>query len=366
MKMTWKFAPWGQIGRKLHVYDYHHETTQAGGGDPAVRPGAAVRRQPAGRPRPGHRRGGEELHQMGGFQRPLRGAGQGAEAGRRLPRDGRPPQLGGAAGLSGGQKRRGIQTVQGQPARRGRRPLYRHGLDMLASLAKTRDDCTLAVVSRYGAVLDGLVGEYEIEVADETAEGGKKWVRKYGLKGFSPIAKNYPYSDFDDFGTSRDYGFKRKHLGHDFMGATGTPIIAVEGGTVEALGWNQYGGWRIGIRSHDKKRYYYYAHLRQNFPFNKSLEVGSVVQPGDVIGYLGHTGYSTKENVNNIKQPHLHFGLQLIFDESQKEGNNEIWVDVYPLVRLLYRNRCEVVKDQETKEYSRVYGYRECTAEGTA
>ena len=218
----------------------------------------------------------------------------------------------------------------------------------------------------YGAVLDGLVGEYEIEVADDTAEGGKKWVRKYGLKGFSPIAKNYPYSDFDDFGTSRDYGFKRKHLGHDFMGATGTPIIAVEGGTVEALGWNQYGGWRIGIRSHDKKRYYYYAHLRQNFPFNKSLEVGSVVQPGDVIGYLGHTGYSTKENVNNIKQPHLHFGLQLIFDESQKEGNNEIWVDVYPLVRLLYRNRCEVVKDQETKEYSRVYGYRECTAEGTA
>ena len=218
----------------------------------------------------------------------------------------------------------------------------------------------------YGAVLDGLVGEYEIEVADETAEGGKKGVRIYGLKGFSPIAKNYPYSDFDDFGTSRDYGFKRKHLGHDFMGATGTPIIAVEGGTVEALGWNQYGGWRIGIRSHDKKRYYYYAHLRQNFPFNKSLEVGSVVQPGDVIGYLGHTGYSTKENVNNIKQPHLHFGLQLIFDESQKEGNNEIWVDVYPLVRLLYRNRCEVVKDQETKEYSRVYGYRECTAEGTA
>ena len=217
----------------------------------------------------------------------------------------------------------------------------------------------------YGAVLDGLVGEYEIEVADETAEGGKKWVRKYGLKGFSPIAKNYPYSDFDDFGTSRDYGFKRKHLGHDLMGATGTPIIAVEGGTVEALGWNQYGGWRIGIRSLDKKRYYYYAHLRQNFPFNKSLEVGSVVQPGDVIGYLGHTGYSTKENVNNIKQPHLHFGLQLIFDESQKEGNNEIWVDVYPLIRLLYRNRCEVVKDPETKEYSRVYGYREIKTEGS-
>ena len=215
------------------------------------------------------------------------------------------------------------------------------------------------------AALGGFVGEYEIEVADEGAEGGKAWVKKYGLKAFSPIAKNYPYSDYDDFGSSRDYGFKRTHLGHDLMGATGTPIIAVEGGTVEALGWNQYGGWRIGIRSLDKKRYYYYAHLRQNFPFNKALEVGSVVQPGDVIGYLGHTGYSTKENVNNIKQPHLHFGMQLIFDESQKESDNEIWIDVYAIVRLLYRNRSEVVKDPETKEYSRVYGFRELEPGGS-
>lgn len=211
----------------------------------------------------------------------------------------------------------------------------------------------------YTAVLGGLVGEYEIQVKDEAAPDGKRWESRYGLKGFSPIAKGYPYSDFDDFGAGRTYGFARKHLGHDLMGAVGTPIVAVEGGTVEAMGWNQYGGWRIGIRSFDKKRYYYYAHLRQNFPYRKDLEEGSVVKAGDVIGYLGRTGYSTKENVNNIEEYHLHFGLQLIFDESQKEGNNEIWIDVYPLVRLLYRNRSEVVKDPETKDYSRVYDIRE-------
>lgn len=209
----------------------------------------------------------------------------------------------------------------------------------------------------YHAALGGLIGEYEIEVED--AEDGRRWERKYGLKAFSPIAKNYPYNDYDDFGSSRSYGYKRRHLGHDMMGATGTPIIAVEGGTVEAIGWNQYGGWRIGIRSFDKKRYYYYAHLRQNFPFHKSLQEGSVVNPGDVIGYLGHTGYSPKENTNNIDVPHLHFGLELIFDESQKESDNEIWIDVYAIVRLLYRNRSEVVKDPETKDYSRVYQYRE-------
>ena len=215
----------------------------------------------------------------------------------------------------------------------------------------------------YSAVLEGFVGEYEIEVPDETSPEGKKWEKKYGLKAFLPIAKYYPYSHFDDFGVSRSYGYKRKHLGHDMMGQTGTPIIAVESGYVEALGWNQYGGWRIGIRSFDKKRYYYYAHLRQNFPFNKSLTEGSIVQAGDVIGYMGRTGYSAKENVNNIRTTHLHFGLQLIFDESQKDGWNQIWIDCYDLVQFLYRNRCETVKDQETKEYHRVYDIKDPVAQ---
>lgn len=215
----------------------------------------------------------------------------------------------------------------------------------------------------YAAVLGGMVGEYRIEVADETAPGGKRWENKYGLKAYLPLAKYYPYSHFDDFGVSRSYGFKRKHLGHDMMGQVGTPVIAVESGYVEALGWNQYGGWRLGIRSFDKKRYYYYAHLRKNFPFNKSLEVGSIVQAGDVIGYLGRTGYSSSENSNNINTPHLHFGLQLIFDESQKECNSEIWVDCYELVQFLYRNRSETVKDPETKEYSRVYQFVDPIAE---
>ncbi len=215
----------------------------------------------------------------------------------------------------------------------------------------------------YCAVLGGMVGEYKIEVADETAPGGKRWEKKYGLKAYLPIAKYYPYSHFDDFGVSRSYGFRRKHLGHDMMGQVGTPVIAVESGYVEALGWNQYGGWRIGIRSFDQKRYYYYAHLRKNFPYNKSLKAGSIVQAGDVIGYLGRTGYSSSENANNIRTPHLHFGLQLIFDESQKEALAEIWIDCYDLIQFLYRNRSATVKNEETKEYTRVYQFIDPIAE---
>ena len=202
----------------------------------------------------------------------------------------------------------------------------------------------------YGAVLGGMVGEYEIQ---EKEDGS--YVKKYGLKAFSPIAKGFEYSDYDDFGVSRSYGYQRQHLGHDMMGQVGTPIIAVESGYVEAIGWNQYVGWRIGIRSFDGKRYYYYAHLRKDYPYQSNLKEGSLVTAGDVIGYLGHTGYSSTENTNNIAEPHLHFGLQLIFDESQKEGNNEIWIDCYELIRFLAINRSETVKKEGTKEWTRVY-----------
>ena len=210
------------------------------------------------------------------------------------------------------------------------------------------------------------------------------------LRGFHPIAKGRWYSCYDDFGNSRGYGYKRRHLGHDLFGQLGTPIIAVESGTITELGWNQYGGWRIGIRSDDvipseaegsqihadsaeptdiaynyPARYYYYAHLRKyptpknspsqseesvddldgKGPYAKGLKKGDRVTAGQVIGYLGNTGYSRTENTN-MKQgkPHLHFGIQIIFDPSQEDGNGEIWIDCHTLCRFLSRNRASTSK----------------------
>ncbi len=213
----------------------------------------------------------------------------------------------------------------------------------------------------YTAILDEYVGEYEVQ---EKSEGGEVvYVKKYGLKAFLPIAKNYGYSHFDDFGASRSYGYKRKHLGHDMMGNVGTPIIAIESGIVEAIGWNRYGGWRLGIRSFDKKRYYYYAHLRKNHPYPEDLSIGHTVKAGDVIGYLGMTGYSTKENTNNINTPHLHMGIQLIFDESQKDGNGEIWISCYEISKFLSQNTSAVEKDELTNEFRRKYDFFEPSVE---
>ena len=202
----------------------------------------------------------------------------------------------------------------------------------------------------YTAVLGGYLGSYAIE-----KDG--LWHPTYGLKAFSPIAAGYGYSHSDDFGVARSFGFKRKHLGHDMMGGLGTPIVAVESGVVEVMGWNRYGGWRIGIRSFDSKRYYYYAHLQKDAPFAPGLSEGDTVQAGDLIGFMGRTGYSDMENVNNIETVHLHFGLQLVFDESQKECLSEIWIDVYDIVRLLSSHTSSLRKTENG--WQRIYPYQD-------
>lgn len=193
----------------------------------------------------------------------------------------------------------------------------------------------------YGAVLKNMVGDY----TDENGE------RKHGLRCCFPLAAGHWYNHYDDFGNSRSFGYKRKHLGHDIMGGIGTPIVAVEGGTVTECGWNRYGGWRVGIRSNDGLRYYYYAHLRKDKPFAEGMEVGKTVQSGDIIGFLGVTGYSDKENVNlKSCRPHLHFGLQLIFAPEQEKGAKEIWIDLYALTRFLASYRVKAVKN-DSGEY---------------
>lgn len=210
----------------------------------------------------------------------------------------------------------------------------------------------------YGAILGGMVGLYT-----ETTQGADPVADAtvyYGLRAFSPLAAGYSYRHYDDFGASRSYGYKRAHLGHDLLGSVGTPVIAVESGYVEKCGWNQYGGWRIGIRSLDGKRYYYYAHLRSGHPYNDIWE-GKYVDAGEVIGYLGMTGYSAKEDTNGISDPHLHIGLQIIFDQSQIDGYNQIWIDLLALTDFLASNLAATEKDSAgTERVSKVvYRYAE-------
>lgn len=113
-----------------------------------------------------------------------------------------------------------------------------------------------------------------------------------------------PYRD--NFGALRTWSpsgrTKRSHEGIDIAAPTGTPLYSATDGKIVSYGWNYYGGWRIGVRTGDY--YVYYAHMDKYAP---GLYEGATVKKGQLIGYVGKTGYGPPgtEGVGS----HLHFGI---------------------------------------------------------
>lgn len=134
-----------------------------------------------------------------------------------------------------------------------------------------------------------------------------------------PIPKRFNYTYHNTWGDSRGWGGHRIHEGTDIFADYGTPVRSTRYGYIEIMGWNRYGGWRIGIRDLDNV-YHYYAHLSG---FNDELEVGDVVQPGEVIGHVGSSGYG-KPGTSGKFPPHLHYGMY------KDNGKDEWSFDPYP------------------------------------
>lgn len=137
-----------------------------------------------------------------------------------------------------------------------------------------------------------------------------------------PVDINYNYSYRNTWGDRRGYGGLRIHEGTDIFADYGTPIKSTTYGVVEIMGWNRFGGWRIGIRD-IYNIYHYYAHMSD---FNDAIEIGTVVQPGDVLGSVGSSGYGPPGTSGKFP-PHLHYGMY------KDDGYNEWSFDPYPYLR---------------------------------
>jgi murein DD-endopeptidase MepM/ murein hydrolase activator NlpD len=119
-----------------------------------------------------------------------------------------------------------------------------------------------------------------------------------------PIPLHYNYSYRSTWGTGRNWGGRRIHEGTDIFAGYGTPIRSTCYGYIELMGWNRFGGWRIGIRD-TQNNYHYFAHLAG---FRKGLKQGDIVKPGELIGSVGSTGYGPPGTAGKFP-PHLHYGL---------------------------------------------------------
>lgn len=91
----------------------------------------------------------------------------------------------------------------------------------------------------------------------------------------------------------------RAHKGVDFAAAIGTPIRASGDGVVDFAG-TQNGYGNVVVIKHWSNYSTAYAHMSR---FASSLRQGQKVNQGDVIGYVGTTGWSTG--------PHLHYEFRV-------------------------------------------------------
>lgn len=140
-----------------------------------------------------------------------------------------------------------------------------------------------------------------------------------------PLYHNYSYKN--TWGDPRGFGGRRIHEGTDIFASYGVPVRATSYGVVEMKGWNKYGGWRIGVRDINNI-YHYFAHLNG---FEKNVKVGQVVKPGDVIGYVGASGYGPPGTSGKFP-PHLHYGMY------KDNGYSEWSFDPYPYLKRWERD----------------------------
>jgi murein DD-endopeptidase MepM/ murein hydrolase activator NlpD len=101
----------------------------------------------------------------------------------------------------------------------------------------------------------------------------------------------------DDFGAPRAVG--GGHTGNDIFARRGTPVVAVQAGTVTELRYRSLGGNSFHLIN-DRGDYFYYAHLLR---YAAGIQEGSCVEAGQVLGYVGNTGNAIST------PPHLHFEI---------------------------------------------------------
>ncbi|MCM3787392.1 M23 family metallopeptidase [Domibacillus indicus] len=134
-----------------------------------------------------------------------------------------------------------------------------------------------------------------------------------------PLPLGYNYSYRSTWGDKRGWGGRRMHEGTDLFASYGVPVRATTYGIIEIKGWNEYGGWRVGIRDVHNV-YHYFAHLSG---FEKGIKEGMIVKPGTVVGYVGSSGYGKPGTAGKFP-PHLHYGMY------KYNGRMEWAFDPYP------------------------------------
>ncbi|WP_236838745.1 M23 family metallopeptidase [Caldalkalibacillus salinus] len=186
-------------------------------------------------------------------------------------------------------------------------------------------------LSQYGANMDdfkiALWDYYHNDLSVKQVTTIAKIYRHFGTLDLDrrafPLPLTHSYSYRSTWGDGRGWGGRRIHEGTDIFASYGVPVRSTTYGIIEIMGWNRYGGWRVGIRDANNV-YHYFAHLSG---FNDEVKEGDIVEPGTVVGYVGSSGYG-KPGTSGKFPPHLHYGMYKF------NGRTEWSFDPYPYLRV--------------------------------
>ena len=133
----------------------------------------------------------------------------------------------------------------------------------------------------------------------------------------------------DSWMFERTFGGQRGHEGTDIMAKIQKrgyyPIISMTKGVVEQIGWLTQGGYRIGIRG-EHGAYFYYAHLSE---YAKDFQIGEEIEAGELLGFMGDTGYSEIEGTTGNFDVHLHVGIYINAEDNSFISVNPFWALKY-------------------------------------
>jgi len=137
---------------------------------------------------------------------------------------------------------------------------------------------------------------------DGTRYGGFYALSGQSMKGAflrSPMEYTRMSSGFSANRTHPLFGYDTAHRGIDYPAPTGTKVRTIADGVITFAGWQSGYGNVVEVR-HDARYSTLYAHLRK---FGAGMAKGARVSQGDVIGFVGMTGWATG--------PHLHFEVKV-------------------------------------------------------
>jgi murein DD-endopeptidase MepM/ murein hydrolase activator NlpD len=120
-----------------------------------------------------------------------------------------------------------------------------------------------------------------------------------------PVAGSASF--WDSYGAFRADVAGNWHHGDDIFANVGTPVVAVANGTLNRVGWEPIGGWRLWVRDR-RRNEFYYAHLSGYSP--QALR-SNRVRAGEVLGFVGNTGdaFTTPFHLHFEIHPHQLLGL---------------------------------------------------------